>query len=776
MQKTKSMFKKICTCLLVLVMSLSPILFAGCAQTPSNSSGSTGGNSSSGGGSSSGDSSSSSNPSGSSSSSLGLYDAKDYFQNYKIAYGLESDDEKSEFMMDIKQQTNEVAFDILKKLYAQYGGVVDRNFARDNSVVNVTINNSGEYQCEVISLSSDAMISSTSPLFYNDISIKSSNNENLLFYDGLSNYAKYFTHENAISNDSVDADGNILHWNWGLDITQIESGFVRTASYTNFINNMVYRKKLEFAILLITSGHNITPTGEHYQIYISGAELIENLGQQYLPSDKSKITNESSTSGILEFYNQVDEQLFNNYYKLIDHSGYTNSEVSAISMFVCDEIIGTSLVSIDQTRFVNVVAKQGQHAYDTILYFDSSINTTRFLNDETILTVFDYGNQDVSLSPRSFTGYSHDDSYENAVLPNGLTTSEASQIDEIMYYAQLLIIYAGGQQLTNVSGNSNYILYDGTVEYLDEQIFNKFYDLDGDGIFNSDVNDINNDGNTQSLLTYGNDTAFSIRKQYFKNYLNTSEKIVDDILNALADEAYKQAYKQSTGKDYPFEKKYPVIPASYFADYDNDDMLFNNQGDICHMYSGFRSYQNMVLMPKQQVNLEECAIFFIRQNNSFSEGTNKNFGIKVFARYYDANSNSFAKWSTANGETEFYDLGTQTISWAQNAPGAILQINSKQILSNAKINGTAKGNSILDAFPAVDFEDIHQPVLLTKYGESAKLYNFVELPTGEKVVCYTAQSLPAEERTSYFEIIFCAEDSNSFQFCFAPTIFSKVNS
>ena len=199
-------------------------------------------------------------------------------------------------------------------------------------------------------------------------------------------------------------------------------------------------------------------------------------------------------------------------------------------------------------------------------------------------------------------------------------------------------------------------------------------------------------------------------------------------------------------------------------------MLFNNEGDICHMYSGYKSYQNMVLMPKQDVLLEECILFFMRQNDSVL-GSAANFTIKIYARYYDAESNTFATWGEE--QSQFYKIDDVTVKYIERGPGAVLNIKTREILSQANIGGVAKGNAILPAFPPVEFADVHQPVLISKYNESAKLYDFVELPDGEKVVCYSAQLLPEEERTSYFELIFAAESSNSFQFCFFPSLFSE---
>ena len=764
MQKKQTLVKKIFLCFIAVIMCLSPVFLAGCNPVPDNSS-SSGDSGSSGGDSSPPDINEDPSEAPSDDPWSTEIEGANFLSNYKISYRPNDDDNINSFILDVKKQTNEVAFDIMRTLYAEYGmGIYESRLENANeiNVVQIYINKQGKYEKTTNLVSKDSILKQTSPLFSQNISS--------LGYDIKAHYAKYFTHENAI-NEDYDLSNNLLEWNWNCKnynssdnpATKLEKTF------NDFVNNLVYRKKLELALLLITCGYDITPTGGNYSAYTAGAELIETLRTQYADD--------------VEFYEAVDNNLFNQYYKLIDHSGYTANEVSYIASFIQNEVIGTEIVAVDNTKYLNIVVYKG--GSDNKIYSLDRFSTSswyskynKFLTEETFVSIYFEGDNSDIENRKFYSNNGPNDINLDDLSQEELEKlqSEKTDINNLTDYTQQA--YLPAQHWTNPQQNKLTIpteIFDNDGNILsgmESLIFNNFIDTDGDGVFTADFWDIDGDGNTNYVLSEkeGNVTIFifSARKQYFKNYSNTAYKIARDITQAVANEDYKDFYQKQYGEKFDFDVRYPIIPASFFADYTNDDILLNENG-IMNMPTGYKRYQNMIVMPKKTFNFEEFYMFITRQLDS--TGVTQDFELKIYIRYYDAASNSFATWDQNGEESQFYDCGSVTVVAASDLSdiGEPFEIKSKQILSSAKINGTQKGNAKLYAFSNLPAGNASSPTIITKHSEAAKMYSFIELPNGQKTITYNPSYLSEGERTSYMELLFATDVSNNFQFAIMPT-------
>ncbi|MGN1222277.1 MAG: hypothetical protein ACI4TT_03490, partial [Christensenellales bacterium] len=383
MQKSKMLFKRLLLCLVAVVMCLSPILLAGCSpandangsDSGSSSDGGSDSGSSSGGDSDTDSDSDSDSDTDSDSDSGGLstdIDGKKYLSNYKISYRPSSDDDIGAFVADIKVQVNEIAFDIMRLLFAQYGPLyTDTTEIKNATVINLTLNANGNYIKTETKAQEDAILSNAKPLFSENLTMSDEDGNDVTLYDVKADYSKYFNHANAIFAD-YDLQDTKMSWNWngGLEIND-ETTYQNKLDY--FVNNLAYRKKLELALLLISAGYDITPTGSNYLAYKNGAEMIDSL--------KTEKTDD------IEFYKAVDEYVFNTYYRLVDHSGYTDNEISYIASFIQNEIIGTELSSLDETRYLNVYTIQNGN--DCTFYPLSSkllAKYNKFLTEETFIS------------------------------------------------------------------------------------------------------------------------------------------------------------------------------------------------------------------------------------------------------------------------------------------------------------------------------------------------------------------------------------------------------
>lgn len=806
MQKTNGILKRIILCFVAVIMCLSPVLLSGCVPiNPDNSGGSSSGAGGSGG---SGDSGQGSGQGGSGSeggsgsgqggsgsesgSSAGELEAANYLSNYKITYRPSDEDDVKEFMLDVKKQTNEVAFDIMRSLYAEYGFAINNASLAGNSlsVLTITIDANGTYTQKYVDVLQDSLLSKTNPLFSSSIKVIDPTDpllERPLFnYDIEQYYAKYFNHSKAIFED-YNLDGTPLSWRWNGGLTGSEVAFVD--AFDAFVNNLVYRKKLELALLLIACGYDISPTGTNHNAYTTNCATIDSLRAQYADN--------------VDFYEACDQYVFEKYIKLIDHSGFTSSEINSIAQFIQDEIIGTSLVDIDNTRFVNVVAYKGglENIFHSIDEFEGASwynKYKKFVGEETFASIFDDGTVDALRTAEfySSTSFSGLDAATQAVAEDLNNLTRAVQ-QMIVCQAQDFVQDADNQ----ITKHSSVSIGGLTGQHLTsarEQLFHRFIDTGSnnivcaqswdvqanknknDEVYTADFWDLNGDNNTTYVVseTYGIPTQtlfiFSVRKQYFKNYCNTAYKIARQTTKAVADAEYKQNYKAETGLDFGFDIKYPVICASFYADYDNSEVLINENG-VMNMTTGYRRYQNVVIMPKQTFNLDEFCLFVTRKPDA--SGVVQDFDLTMYVRYYDAASNSFATWSQGGKETEFYDCGSIKVNpvtqiYDIDEP---VYVDSKTILSTAKINGAEKGNGTLSGFANLPQSNSSNPTLISKHNNSSSFYNFVDLPNGKKAVVYNPSGIEENQRTSYLELIFSTGNENYFQFCLMPTEVSEAN-
>lgn len=763
MQKTKVIFKKILICLVAVLMCLSPVLLAGCGDK--------------GGGTSTPPTNPSTpstppetppndNPQPDPGDDPYAIVGAEYLSNYKITYRPGEEDEISAFMADIKVQINEIAFDIIRQLYANYGYAYNDVAFNDVNVVNIVINDSGVYEQTLVPAKNDSILKNSKPLFSSDMVIPNADFSVGYKYDTTAHYAKYFNHTNAIFAD-YSLSGVLNSWNWNGGLTYDVDNPPTVADTINaFVNNLVYRKQLEFALLLISAGYDITPTGNNYLAYLNGASMISDFAKDYGISS-------TSYEKAIEFYNEVDARLFNTYLKLADHSGYTDNEINHVSNFIQNEIIGTSLVSLDNQKFVNIkINKNDNFSPVTVL---NNSKYTKFLNEESFATVY-YTDDDSVVNNLGEVAF-----YQQSPSTEGLEEAEAKKllaeaymINDLASFAKQFI-YAQAKRFSQDTGNTitnSVTLMDNEGTDLIEAQVNLFYelfiDVNGDKVYTADFWDIDADDNTTNVIYDKIDGTeifvFSIRKQYFKNYTNTAYEIASKVLRAPKDETISVSYAQKT---FDFELKYPVIPASYFADYVNDDILLNENGQM-NMPTGYKRYQNMVIMPKQTFSFEEFYIFMTRQNDT--TGVMQDFNVTIYLRYYDAETNTFATWGDDQNKTQFYSVGTISVNIASNLAEIAdpLQVNLKEILPVAKIKDTPKGNCILPKFDNLPAGNANSPTLITKSHQSATEFKFVDLPNGQRTVTYNPESVDEQNRTSYLELLFATDNDNNFQLALMP--------
>ncbi|MGN1222071.1 MAG: hypothetical protein ACI4TT_02420, partial [Christensenellales bacterium] len=358
-------------------------------------------------------------------------------------------------------------------------------------------------------------------------------------------------------------------------------------------------------------------------------------------------------------------------------------------------------------------------------------------------------------------------------------TDEEKEIDNSNYMANRFVVLQA-KEFKNATGNEVTLenAQNVSMPYLDNSsigkaqknhIWRKLIDVNADGQFTADYWDFDNDGNTNYVLSevVGNETwfLFSVRKQYFKNYTNTVYEIAKNLVRAPENSDNTISYAQ---RQFNYDLKYPIVPASFFADYVNDDILLNENG-IMNMPTGYKRYQSVVVMPKKTFNFEEFYMFLTRQVDT--TGTTQDFDVTIFLRYYDATTNSFATWGGDGGDSQFYNCGTVRVTQASELYEIDdpICINSLEILSSAKINGTEKGNCTLQAFSNLPSGNAKNPTMITKNSEGAKMFKFVDLPNGQKTVTYSSDYLSAENRTSYMELLFATDNNNNFQFAILPT-------
>lgn len=823
MQTLKRNFKKILVCLLTVIMCLSPILLAGCSST-NDPGGSTTGGGSGGSGSGSGGGSGGGSGSGSGGGSTDDpvieepddNDPKDYFSGYKFSYRPASGNEK-QFIIDVRNQNYQLTLEIMEKLYNTYGYALNSPLEADvitcDENGNVSVNQYGDkttFQNGTTPTYSKNYFLKLKDIYDNmqGIHIEITNtgvlqivnpdntSSVLAQFDPNAEYNQYFSYENAIYKDSPrtgeknddysqevgddnietiqDSAETLTYRRWKMSIAEKANlNAVEKANIAqDFLNNHRFRAKIQFAITLITAGYDISPSGNGRSVYENGCAYIDNAFDN--PSNASTLVGKFDAEGvkiafanaseIKNFYEDIEENLFAQYEKWVDHSGYTSSEQQQIANYVCDDVIGTNLVKRDNNRFVNVY-QTFERSYRLPISRDKNLKDkySRFLTDDNLFSAF------IKYSTDGI--YSDSDVNKALYLYNSENNPASIQVQEFLDY----ISYA----LLNTRWDSEYVLNSDfkysnsalSIPEIGNQLF-EAYDLDGDGVYHGDRYDANGDGNTEifvyeadALDVSGNPRStgpamlYSLRLQFFKNYANTAL----DVVTSLAE---KTTQVENSDGEMESELVYPRIPACAYANYScgdllaNDDKSSSNYGELFHMKAGYQNYQNMVLMPKKNVTLNSMWVSFKSNRDSSDAG----FNIVVYARYYDATTNSYATWTQNGEETQFYNCGSQTVKNYDNGDFDFLEIDTESILSSAKIDGKEKGNAVLSPFVnPKGMETYYETQIITRSSTGGKYYEYIELPDGNRVCVFNETKVPKSQKSSYFELIFSTGLANAYQ-------------
>lgn len=825
MQTFKRKFKKILICLLTAIMCLSPILLAGCTST-SDPGGSTigGGGSSGGSGGSSGGGSSGGGSSGGGQQEE--YDPKDYFAGYKFAYRPASGNDK-QFIIDVRNQNYQFTLEIMEALYNTYGHAIIYD-ADDVGADIIACDEDGNVS--VVEYGDKTIFKNgTTPTYSKKYFLNLKNifeqmgrelkitdagvvqivntddGKVLAQFDTSAEYAQYFSYENAIYKDSpqigdknndysqevgddtidkiVEASesNNLTYRRWKMSINEKSNPNSLEKAYAAqyFLNNHRFRAKIQFAITLITAGYDISPSGDGRSAYQQGCDYINSAFENQKQSQganiqldaDNKTTALDSDAEIKKFYEDIEENLFSQYEKWIDHSGYTASEQQQIANYICDDVIGTSLVKRDNNRFVNVYKPLDENAYYQLpVSRDENLKEkyTRYLTDDNLNGAFlsyqadGVYDDDSGVCDIGFFKYKPNGSYGDSTTPE-------SQLQTFMTYLSYATRNADGSSDYEINKDFKFSDPTYSVPEVGAQLF-EVYDLNCDGDFYGDKYDVDGNGSyvkfsyeEEAQNVFGNGTEpamiYSIRLQFFKNYVNT----VQDIVISIAEKTTKVENADGEMED---ELVYPRIPACAYANYSCGDLLANDDpssssyGEMFHMRAGYQNYQNMVFMPKKNVTLNSIWVSF-KSNRDYSD---PGFEVVVYARYYDATTNSYASWTQNGEETQFYNCGSQTVMNYENGDFDFLEVDTSSILSSAKIGDKEKGNAVLSPFVnPKGMETYYETQIITRSSTGGKYYEYLELPDGNRVCVFNETKVPKSQKSSYFELIFSTALANEYQ-------------
>ena len=743
--RKKSKFKRVLFFLLALMMTSSPVFLSGCFGNDDSLDLVTDDNSSSqvitGGGSNSGGSNQNNNTER---RSLEREEYDDYFKNYRITYQT-GNTSRAGFNEQIYEQNEEISNDIASSLNSSYDS--DAMFNTNNYVINDILTGSGE--------------------------------NNYLLYLSGDNY--YVTRYNYVDSDYLQY-------------------------FTHVVSINIQANRLKIATTLILQGYDA--------INENGSKNNE-FETQY----NSLCSSLLNTDGTAKNNSQFEETLIN-LSNGITHLGFTDRDLEQIENFILHYVIGTSNVNSDNALFANCYYENGAvyvkyYANGSSSQRSSSFN--KFLTDETYAT-----------------GYLTN---SNNNLEFGLSGSTDMSLQGLLYYAGY---YLASVKSTSQTFTTNSIVvdaYDGAYSFLDNAytesntysantdypnltsaIYNKLIKIDtvrnsfNANIWKFDENGVENSENADNLVIdeLGH-VLFSVRLPGFKNYVNTVHKVVTDKVTKAPNQSELTLWQLTHGYEYPYKDadtgsyiKYPNIPYTYFADYNNNDMLFDGETGAAKMFSGFKCYQDMVLMPQSDVDVESGAIFVVRKlvddEAHYADGSTDHSGdfeMTVYARYYDSATQSYATWldEETNTETQFFKIGTEIIEYNQYSvvvtddvdiediddEGDLEDISSytelnyapitfdfsiKDIILSGKINGNEITEWTLEAFSDGHALSEHSQQLVSKdnYGEC---FREDYTPEGSKVVVYDGQSVGS---SSYFELVFSCSRNIPFQFCFYPTV------
>ncbi|MBR4124321.1 MAG: hypothetical protein IKR12_01980, partial [Clostridia bacterium] len=560
---------------------------------------------------------------------LSFDDYDDYFKNYRLTYK-PGEVERESFNQSIKDQNQSISQSILEKLFEQYGTSSQELFTE--KITNITIENN-QY-------------------------IAYQNQENEYSVIALKDYEiiKKFSHKNAINGDN---NSEVKKWNFSTDGEAVNE---------DVFNSDIYKRKIQLASALILSGN-----------YIDSEDSEKNTFNNLYAPYKDAET--------------IDDSVIDEYVSQVNHLGWTDVEIKQLASFILNYVIGEDLVAEDNNRFVNAYCDVNGDL--KIVYYGADNNLknskyNRFLTDETYATgmfyngnfvfnvVDEYGESENGnlegllyyageyLKTASKNNFDQTEKFRNIVIPGLYSDTD----DEVLLNEDIHEItdQAFGQAIYNKLIATEYRKIDTKYNFnANVWGYDRYGEIQGSEYFDDPEKEVEKNNVMYTAGAY-NHVLFSVRLPYFKNYYNTVHFMVRDmLLQEVTDENRADLDAEWNANhpnmdSYPYSEVFPTVPLTYFADYDNTDMLFDNVS-VTHMFSGYQAYQSMVIMPQKDLFLEEAALFFVREpleNEFFDQNVNGDFELTIYARYYDAATQSYATWG--NNGSEFYLVETITVT------------------------------------------------------------------------------------------------------------------
>ena len=661
----------------------------------------------------------------------------DYFKNYRITYK-PGEVERESFNQSIKNQNAEIAESILTKLYNVYGDSTDALFQLND--ISLEFNNSGTtFGVVYIKHNEDT------------------DTDNYYQVDYIVDYDSYYNHKNAILGEN-SANPDTEKW---------------VCSADDFVDNVEFKNRIKLAEALILAGN-----------YIDAKDGGNTFDTAYSAYNTLDYTDDA-----------LVEAEINNIVSGINHIGYTQTEIEQLSSFVLKYVIGEEQVNLDNSRFVNAYSADGL----TITVVDDE-NYNRFLTEETYYTVAN--KQDLSLNI-------------NVDPAISVTDDNANSFEGLLYYAQKYMMQFSLSQNNSVvingyisddplfpDENSTYSTEPNGLNALFTQtIYNNLIATDYRKVeikdenenvietkynFDANVWGYNKDGEIEdkefldedelgSVLYKVNNTyysLFSIRLPYFKNYYNTVNFMVNNLLSQKVTDENKADLdakwrENHPDMDYPYSDVFPTVPLTYFTDLDSKTMVFDEEvGEITMKDSGFQVYQSFMIMPEKDVYMEDA--FFLFQAPEDPTGSLESFNITVYVRYFDGETQSYATWERSGVESEFYSLGTVEVEYSQEEDGEYTlfeDLGLKSILTKAKIEGTPKGDCLLEGFDENAEVLCDEPAQLVTKDNYGYWFNYQTTPEGQDVVCFDGKNAHS---SSYLEFVFYNPTETPFVFMFYP--------
>lgn len=691
----------------------------------------------------------------------------EYFKNYRLTYK-PGEVERENFNESIKEQNETVSEFVLKELFNKYGNSSEALF--DNNQLSLSVNEKN--------------------IVY--VKVDETGEEYLYFrIKFIEDYTPYYSHKNAINGDnSKDISQEKWEFNTYLSTDSLETA--KQVEEEDFVQNDTFLKKLQLAQALILSGNYIDSEDETKNTFKSIYDPLKDESADRIDSVIDEYVNE------------------------VNHLGWTDGEIKQLSSYILNYVIGESVVQKDNERFFNAYSTNGE---DLVVLNDDRYD--RFLTNETYLTLTDKVAKSYDIDIDERVEDDEYDSYKNAV-------------EGLLYYAKQYLMsvsknnFDASKILLNGYLNVGRDLDASTVEAVQtpeftQTIFNQLIatkteikDEDDQVIatnYNFDANVwgydktgeiqdkeyLEDDERASVLYTVGNKqySLFSVRLPYFKNYFNTVHFMVKDILTQKVTEENKAEldaeWRESHPNmdEYPYQDVFPTIPFTYFTDFDATAMVFDDDsGEIDMKDSGYQQYQSFMIMPSQDIILEDAFFLF-----KAPPETTQSFQITVYIRYFDGETQSYATWESAGEESEFYKAGVVDLEFNQQLDGDEIvdddedddddgeearedgerkekgeytifdDFGLKSVLRKAKINGEEKGNCLLKAFDEETEVLCDEPAQLVTKDNYGYWFNYQTTPEGQDVVCFDGKNAHS---SSYLEFVFYNPTNTDFVFMFYP--------